>query len=196
VLVVIELRRRRITGKITSKSLMVLFICLFLACNKHSSMPAARCLMESDCINGEACVDGFCRFTHVLEVEVRFVNMYSRVFKEKLIINVIRCRESFNIFDCSGKNFSYAKKAPKYPFRLRFNKMPGGKYLVVAAIDVDGSGKINQHDIAGMSLVKTVDSSSIEARKNWGVVNMQYSYAMISANIEALKQKSTFWDIN
>jgi len=159
-------------------------------------MPQARCQVEYDCINGESCVQGYCKFTHVLEVEVLFINMFSRDFNEDLIIEASRCRESFKGFNCRTKTFKYVKSSPRYPYSVRFKKIPHGKYLVVAAIDMENSGKIENRDIAGMSIIPAYNPSEDDVEKKEKIIRMQYPYKMISKRASALKRKISFWEVH
>jgi phosphatidylglycerol:prolipoprotein diacylglycerol transferase len=171
--------------------------CFFLflsSCNRHATLPRGRCMGDLDCIYGDSCVAGRCAFTHVLDFEVRFVNMFSRSLEGSLIVEASRCKGIPGSSLCNGKITRYVEPAPKFPVRLVFDKLPYGKYLIVAALDIDGDGDISRGDIAGMSIVEMVKAPGRSASSEKWIVTVQYPYAFFMNRVSVLRQRDSFWD--
>jgi phosphatidylglycerol:prolipoprotein diacylglycerol transferase len=187
--------RRRIWRENLRGFLVIPCLFIFLSsCNRHAALPPGRCLGDLDCIYGDSCVAGRCVFTHVLDFEVRFVNMFSRSIEGSLIVEASRCKGPPGSSPCNGKIVRYVEPAPKFPVRLVFDKLPYGRYLVVAGIDIGGDGDLGRGDIAGMSLVSMAEAPGRDASSEEGIVTVQYPYSFFMNSVAELRHRDSFWD--
>lgn len=140
---------------------IVLFLvaacCLF--CNRHKTLPAARCQVKSDCINGESCVDGTCVFTDSLSVEIKLEKIYAYPTDGDLIVEAAKCRKYGLETICRSVDFRKQIRSFQYQARVMMADVPRGEYLVTACIDLDGNGRCAAPDLGARKNIKTHVSS-------------------------------------
>jgi hypothetical protein len=131
--------------------LLVIVISGFLLffCNRHETLPPAKCRFNDDCTPYEVCVGGFCRMTASMNGTVHHVKIFQKPIPAAPLLIEITIIDEKDRNDTCSPPFSRLKKVedPMYPYGFSFNKIPAGKYMVKAYMDFNLNSNLDQGEL-------------------------------------------------
>lgn len=127
----------------TATFILVIFLAWCASCNRHDSLPPARCRFDSDCVPYGTCAGGICRLQGSLEGTVAYVKVFrKKIDGAPLVIRITVVDKERGKHACTPP-FSTSRRvnSPSYPHMFRFAGIPRGTYRVEAYMDIEGNGE-------------------------------------------------------